>query len=70
MNRLRGFPDQVDTVFVELSYIPEEEDRPETVLRFPDISKVADSATLSTTIAGLKEPHSNLGGIIRGLEQA
>lgn len=65
---LAGFPDQVDSIFVEVSYIPAEEDRPEMVLRFRDISKDADSATLSTTATGLRQLHASLGEFLRELE--
>ncbi len=67
---LDGFPDQVDTVLIEVSYIPDEEERPELVLRFRDIAKDQDSAVLSTTLAGLKELHTNLGGFIEELERS
>ena len=65
---LSGFPDRVNTIFIEVSYIPAEADRPEMVLRFRDISKDADSATLITTAAGLRELHTNLGVLLRELE--
>ncbi|MDI3211802.1 hypothetical protein [Arthrobacter sp. AL12] len=65
---LPGFPDRVNTIFIEVSYIPAEEERPEMVLRFRDISRDADSATLSTTAAGLRQLHANLGVFLRDLE--
>ena len=65
---LPGFPDRVNTIVIEVSYIPAEEDRPEMVLRFRDISRDADSATLSTTAAGLRQLHASLGVLLRGLE--
>ncbi|MDQ0820569.1 hypothetical protein QFZ79_002861 [Arthrobacter sp. V4I6] len=67
---LGGFPDRIDTIFIEVSYIPDEEERPEMILRFRDITKDQDSAMLSTTIAGLKELHSKLGGFIQELERS
>lgn len=67
---LGGFPDSIDTIFVEVSYIPGEEDGPEMVLRFRDITKGQDSAILSTTIAGLKQLHAKLGGFIAELDRA
>ena len=65
---LPGFPDRVNTIFIEVSYILAEEDRPEMVLRFRDISRDADSATLSTTTAGLRQLHASLGVFLRDLE--
>ena len=65
---LPGFPDRVNTIFIEVSYIPAEENREEMVLRFRDINRDADSATLSTTAAGLRELHTNLGVLLRDLE--
>ena len=65
---LPGFPDRVNTIFIEVSYIPAEEDRPEMVLRFRDISRDADSATLSTTAVGLRQLHASLGDFLRDLE--
>ena len=67
---LGGFPDQIDTIFLEVSYIPDEEEHPEMVLRFRDITKDQDSAVLSTSRAGLRELHSRLGGFIQELERA
>ncbi len=66
---LGGFPDRIDTILVEVSYVPAEEERPEMVLRFRDIAKDQDPAVLGTTLAGLKELHSNLGGFIQELER-
>lgn len=66
---LSGFPARIDTILVEVSYVPAEEERPEMVLRFRDIAKDHDSAVLGTTLAGLKELHSNLGGFIQELER-
>ena len=63
-----GFPDQVNSIFLEVSYIPAEEDRPEMVLRFRDISEDADSSTLSTTATGLRQLHASLGQVLRELE--
>ena len=65
---LAGFPDQVNSIFLEVSYIPAEEDRPEMVLRFRDISEDADSSTLSTTATGLRQLHASLGEVLRELE--
>jgi hypothetical protein len=65
---MAGFPDHINTIFIEVSYIPAEEDRPEMVLRFRDISKDADSATLSTTALGLRQLHASLGEFLRELE--
>ena len=65
---LAGFPDQVNSIFIEVSYIAAEEDRPEIVLRFRDISKDADSATLSTTAVGLRQLHASLGEFLPELE--
>jgi hypothetical protein len=64
---LAGFPDQVDSVFIEMSYIPAEEDRPEMVLRFRDISSDADSATLSMTPLGLRQLHTSIGEFLQEL---
>jgi hypothetical protein len=67
---LAGFPDQVNSIFVEVSYVPAEEDRPELVLRFRDISKDADSATLSMGTLGLRQLHTSIGEFLQELEQA
>ena len=65
---LAGFPDRVDSIFIEVSYVPAEEDRPEMVLRFRDISKDADSATLSLTTLGLRQLHTSIGEFLQELE--
>ena len=65
---LAGFPDNINSIFIEVSYIPAEEDRPEMVLRFRDISKGADSATLSTTALGLRQLHASLGEFLQEIE--
>ena len=65
---LAGFPDQVNSIFIEVSYIPAEEDRPEMVLRFRDISNDADSATLRMTTVGLRQLHASIGEFLRALE--
>jgi hypothetical protein len=65
---LAGFPDRVNSIFLEVSYIPAEEDRPEMVLRFRDISEDADSSTLGTTATGLRQLHASLGQVLRELE--
>lgn len=65
---LPGFPERVNTIFIEVSDIPAEAERPEMVLRFRDISRDADSATLSTPAAGLGQLHASLGVFIRDLE--
>ena len=65
---MSGFPDRVNSIFVEVSYIPAEEDRPEMVLRFRDINTDADSATLSTTAVGLRELHASIGEFLKELD--
>ena len=65
---LAGFPDRVNTIFIEMSYIPAEEDRPELVLRFRDTSNAADSATLGTTTLGLRQLHASIGEFLQELE--
>lgn len=62
-------PDQVDTVMLSVQFIPEEEEKPQIVLKFWDSSTDEDSATLSTTVDGLKDLYLNLGKAIQDLEQ-
>ena len=65
---MAGFPDRVNSIFIEVSYIPAEEDQPEMVLRSRDINTDADSATLSTTGVGLRQLHASIGEFLPELE--
>ena len=65
---LAGFPDQINSIFIEVSYIPAEEDRPEMVLRFRDINNDTDSATLRTTTLGLRQLHASIGEFLQELD--
>jgi hypothetical protein len=55
---------------IEVSYVPDEEDRPVIVMRFRDNTRDQDSAILGFSSTGLRELHARLGGFIQELERA
>ena len=60
-----GFPDQVDTVFLEVSQDLEEDEEPLLALKFWDSTKDQDSAQLQIDRGGLEHLYSELGEAIK-----
>jgi len=58
------FPDQVDTIFLDVKQDLDEDEQPTMMLKFWDSTKDEDSAQLEIDLGGLEELHAELGAAI------
>lgn len=63
-----GFPDQIDTVQLDISQ-PGDAEQPELLLRFWDSTKDDDSAMIVVDLEDLRDFRAGLGEAIKVLEQ-